>query len=112
MPIQNALLEKARQCDDYKQALIKTGENIIVQSYAGDDFFGAGVPFKVLNLLCWDLNFEQMRPISFKYCKDWCDGMEKNKATLKVGVSHIDINTFMWKQFAVSDDFSTNWWSS
>lgn len=61
--IQNALLEKARQCDDYKQALIKTGENIIVQSYAGDDFFGAGVPFK--------------------YCKDWCDGMEKNKATLK-----------------------------
>jgi hypothetical protein len=44
---------------------------IIVQSYTGDDFFGAGVPFK--------------------YVKDWADGMEKNKNTLKV---NIDFLTF------------------
>jgi len=61
--IQKALLEKAKQCDEYKTALIKTGDSIIVQSYPGEDFFGAGV--------------------TFKYCKDWSERMEKNKVTIK-----------------------------
>jgi len=65
--IQKALLEKLRQCDEYKSALIKTGDKIIVQSYAGDDFFGAGVPFK--------------------YVKDWSDGMANNKVSLKFPIS-------------------------
>lgn len=61
--IQKALLEKVRQCYDLRSALTSTGEKIIVQSFAGDDFYGAGTPAK--------------------YVKDWLSGMEKNKASLK-----------------------------
>lgn len=61
--IQKALLEKVRQCFDLRSAITSTGDKIIVQSFAGDDFYGAGTPAK--------------------YVKDWLSGLEKNKVSLK-----------------------------
>jgi predicted NAD-dependent protein-ADP-ribosyltransferase YbiA (DUF1768 family) len=61
--IQKALLERVRQSEALRKALIHTGNKIIAHTYAGDDFFGTGCPIK--------------------YVKDWCGGMEKNKVSLK-----------------------------
>lgn len=44
--IQKALLEKVCQLDTLRDALIQTGDKLIVHTYAADDFFGTGVPFK------------------------------------------------------------------
>lgn len=44
--IQKALLEKIRQCASLREALVNTGDKMIVHTYAADDFFGTGVPFK------------------------------------------------------------------
>jgi predicted NAD-dependent protein-ADP-ribosyltransferase YbiA (DUF1768 family) len=62
--IQKALLEKVRQCYDLRNAITSTGQKMIVQSFAGDDFYGAGVPAK--------------------FVKDWCSGLGEKKASLKV----------------------------
>ncbi|KAH7723167.1 Protein F40F8.11 b [Aphelenchoides avenae] len=61
--VEKALLEKVRQNAQLRQALVDTGDKVIVHSYAGDDFFGTGCPIK--------------------YVKDWCTGMQKNKVSLK-----------------------------
>ncbi|KAL3108476.1 hypothetical protein niasHT_015398 [Heterodera trifolii] len=61
--IQKALLEKVRQCYDLRNSITSTADKLIVHSYNGDDFFGAGVPAKYVN--------------------DWCGGMEQNKVSLK-----------------------------
>ncbi|KAI1712475.1 hypothetical protein DdX_09561 [Ditylenchus destructor] len=62
--VQKALLEKVKQCEELRKALVETGDKLIVQSYVGDDFFGAGAAAKEI--------------------KDWASKMEKNKVSVKV----------------------------
>jgi len=67
MAIQKGLLEKLKQVPALQTALVNTGEKIIAHTFAGDDFFGTGVPFK--------------------YVKDWASGMEQNKSSMKIPMS-------------------------
>lgn len=66
--IQKALLEKVKQCEELRKELVETGDKMIVQSYVGDDFFGAGAAAKAV--------------------KDWAEKMEKNKVSIKIPIGY------------------------
>lgn len=46
---------------------MKSGDRLLAHTYAGDDFFGTGVPAKYVN--------------------DWCKGMEEKKVVVNVGLN-------------------------
>lgn len=84
LALQKAVLEKVRQCNELREALVKTGDRLIVHTFTGDDFYGSGIFIRSMKKL---FSLFNISGVPYKYIKDWASGMEKNEATLKVMVN-------------------------
>uniref|UniRef100_A0A915DRC7 NADAR domain-containing protein n=1 Tax=Ditylenchus dipsaci TaxID=166011 RepID=A0A915DRC7_9BILA len=103
--IQKALLEKVRQCQELRDELVKTGDKLIVHTYVGDDFFGAGVPVNFMK--AWAGNMDKKKvsvklPMSFPLTEDSL----KNVPTMGKGETFLEQSTWCFERRSTVDSWN------